>query len=157
MARFAARPELDLCVTYVQNFWVSELSEEEARFRDHRLMQPVPGYVTGSLLTRRRIFESVGRLDATLQYGDALEWFLRAAEKGVVIELLPDVLLYRRLHRANYSRHVSRSLDEHLSIVKASLDRRRQNGSPPWAYEFPQSDPQSAGNRDHPNTRSNRS
>src|SRR4051794_39471252 len=28
LARFGARPELDYCVTHVQNFWVPELKEE---------------------------------------------------------------------------------------------------------------------------------
>ena len=30
MARFEARPELDLCVTHLQNFWIPELEGEEA-------------------------------------------------------------------------------------------------------------------------------
>ena len=46
MARFDACPQIDLCVTYVQNFWIRELKEEAERFRNHRLTQMVPGYVT---------------------------------------------------------------------------------------------------------------
>src|SRR5712664_390476 len=36
-ARFQARPELDLCVTHVQNFLIPELHEKEEQFRQHRL------------------------------------------------------------------------------------------------------------------------
>jgi glycosyltransferase involved in cell wall biosynthesis len=128
VARFQARPDLDLCVTHVRNFWVPELAEEAARYRDHpRLTQAVPGYTTVTLLTRRALFDTVGRFDPELHHGDDTEWFLRAAEHGAVMELLPDVLTYRRMHHANLSRRqAAASRDEYVRIVKASLDRRRR-------------------------------
>jgi glycosyltransferase involved in cell wall biosynthesis len=126
MARFAARPELDLCVAHVQNFWIPELREEEERFRNHRVSRPLPGYVTATLLARHSLFNAVGPFNATLNHGDSTDWFLRAAEHGAIIELLPDVLSYRRLHQANRSRLLaSNSRDAYLKIVKAVLDRRR--------------------------------
>jgi len=140
MARFRACPLLDLCVTHVQNFWIPELQEEAERFRNHRHGRPVPGYVTQTLLARRALFESVGQFNTSLKHGDAQEWFLRAAETGAVMEVLSDVLVYRRLHRTNFSREVSRSLEDHLRIVKASLDRRRRGSAGFRAYEFPAPD-----------------
>jgi glycosyltransferase involved in cell wall biosynthesis len=137
----AARPELDLCVTHVQNFWIPELTQEAERFRDHRLTRPVPGYVTQTLLARRALFDRVGPFNTALQHGDAQDWFLRAAEQGAIMQLLSDVLVYRRLHRSNFSRQVTATLDDHLRIVKASLDRRRGGGATPKAYEFPGSSP----------------
>jgi glycosyltransferase involved in cell wall biosynthesis len=126
MARFAARPELDFCVAHVQNFWISELHDEEERFRNNRVAKPIPGYVTGTLLARRRVFDTIGVFNTKLAHGDSTDWFLRAAERGAVMELLADVLLFRRLHPANRSRLLaSRSRDEFLEIVKACLDQRR--------------------------------
>ena len=139
MARFRARPELDLCVAHIQNFWVPELAEEAERLRDHRIAQPLPGYTSVTLLAKRCLFEAVGPFDSRLQHGSGLDWFLRAAEHGAVMELLPDVLVYRRLHEANRSRHLAdNSRDAHVRILKASLDRRRRlRGDVPSAYEFP--------------------
>jgi len=126
MARFDARPELDLCVAHVQNFWIPELHEEEEQFRNHRVARPLPGYVTESLLATRSLFKAVGPFNTALGHGDSTEWFLRAAEHSAVTELLPDVLSYRRLHQANRSRLLaSNSRDEFVKIVKAVLDRRR--------------------------------
>ena len=126
MARFQDRSELDYCVAYVQNFWIPELREEAEKFRDHRISKALPGYVSSTLLARRSVFDAVGLFDPALDHGDSMEWFLRAAEHGTVMELLPDVLLYRRLHQANRSRFLaSRSRDHFLGILKASLDRRR--------------------------------
>jgi glycosyltransferase involved in cell wall biosynthesis len=126
MARFQARPDLDLCVSYMQNFWIPELLEEASRFQDHRRGQPMPGYYTGTLLARHTLFETVGLFNTTLWHGDATDWFLRAAEGGAVIELLPAVLTHHRMHTANLSRRMATaSQDEYVRIVKASLDRRR--------------------------------
>jgi glycosyltransferase involved in cell wall biosynthesis len=143
MACFRERPELDLCVTHCQVFWIPELQEEEARFRDHRLSRPLPGYVTQTLLARRALFDAVGNFDASRQVGDPADWFLRAAEHGATIELLPDVLVYRRFHKNNFSveadtRRMKPSMqDAILQVVKASLDRRRrQNQSAPVPLKF---------------------
>jgi hypothetical protein len=77
-----------------------------------------------------------------LQHGHDFDWFLRAAEHGATMELLPDVLLYRRMHHENRSRRLgSNSRKTHIEILKASLDRRRRHGdrhSPD--YVFPTSD-----------------
>jgi glycosyltransferase involved in cell wall biosynthesis len=129
MARFQARSELDICVTYVHNFWMPELHEEEARFQNHRLSQPIPGYVTPTLLARRSAFEALGPFETTSRHGTQLDWFARAIEQELAIELLPEVLVYRRLHRSNFSRlEAAESRSQHVELVKAILDRRRRRG-----------------------------
>ncbi len=126
MDRFAARPELDVSVTHIQNFWISELRVEEERLRDNRIAAPIPGYVSFTMLARRRAFERVGPFDESLAHGNDTDWFLRARHAGVTAELIPEVLVYRRLHRKNRSReNAERSRIEFLRLVKAHLDRRR--------------------------------
>lgn len=126
MARFQARPTLDACVTFVQNFWSPELAPRDSALRRSRLSQPVPGYRSVTLLARRALFDTVGRFNPALRHGNDTDWFLRAVEQSAVIELLPEVLVYRRLHDSNRSRLLAAtSRREYLRIVKASLDRRR--------------------------------
>jgi glycosyltransferase involved in cell wall biosynthesis len=126
VARFEARPGLDLSITHVQNFWVQALLEEWRQYRDQRRAQPVPGYSTITLLARRAAFERVGTFDPTLRHGDDTEWFMRARDQGLMIELLPDVLAYRRLHEQNRSRLlISQSRREYARLLKARLDRQR--------------------------------
>ncbi len=142
IARFQARPQLDLCVTHVQNFWIPELKEEAERFRDHRMAQPLPGYVPQALLARRRLFDAVGYFNTALRHADSTDWFLRAAEYGAVMEILPDVLVYRRLHRSNLSRQMAAaSREEYLQLLKTSLDsRRREGATSPGSSQFPKRD-----------------
>lgn len=127
MAHFEARPELDYCVGHAQNFWVEYLDQEKAQFRDHRIAKPLPAFSTATLLARPALFDRAGRFNPALPHGDSTEWFLRAAECGAVMELLPNVLLLRRLHKDNRSRHHGKqSREQYLHILKASLDRRRR-------------------------------
>ena len=141
MARFQTNAALDVCATHLRRFWAPELRQTERDRPDRRRAETVAGYVTGTLLARRTCFDTVGPFNIALWFGDATEWFLRAAEQDLVMELLPDVLLYHRVHDGSLSRRMaSGSLDEYLRILKASLDRRRRHhsGAPP-PYAFPAS------------------
>jgi len=127
MARFEVRHELDYCLAHVQNFWIPELIEEEKKFRDHRISQPIPGYSGCTLLACRTLFERVGPFNTAIHHADDTDWFLRASESGAVMEMLPDVLLYRRLHQTNISRvRAANSRDQYLHVLKNALDRRRR-------------------------------
>jgi len=129
IARFIARPEIDISIGHVQLFWVAEMHEEAARLQNHWRGQIVPGYTTGTMLARRALFDRVGLFDGSLWFGDATDWFLRAADRRTVMELLPDVLLYHRMHKNNLTRRrIWDSRGEYLGIVKRSLDRRRKVG-----------------------------
>ena len=126
LGRFHARPELDYCVTHAQNFWIPELEIEAEKYQNHRISRPMPGYVTQTLMARRALFEAIGLFDSALGHGDSTDWFLRATERGAVMELLPEVLTYRRLHPNNRSRvRADKSRDEYLRLLKLSLDRKR--------------------------------
>ncbi len=138
MARFTARPQLDLCVTHIQNFWIPELQEEEARFRNHPVSRPLPGYLPQALLARRTAFDRVGPFNPTLRLCSDMDWFLHVAEQGVIIEVLPDVFVYRRWHKTNITRSSREML---LQVTKSSLDRRRETcGEIIRSYSFHRSD-----------------
>jgi glycosyltransferase involved in cell wall biosynthesis len=141
VACFIDDPELSLCVAHVQTIWGSEPYWKAFQSPNHRLSRPAPGYVTGTLLARRSLFETVGMFNSELKYSDAAEWFLRAEELGAKMALLSDILMYRRVHENNFSRlHASASREEFLVIIKKSLDRRRATLESPIEDTFPQPD-----------------
>ena len=84
------------------------------------------------MLARRSLFDEVGLFEEEWAISSDIEWFRRVADAGVRHEVLPDVLLWRRIHEANLSyqppdpRAFPREL---LTILKRSLDRRRAAGS----------------------------
>ena len=130
IASLKDRPEREACVTHVQLFWVPDLEGERQQYRDHPRAQPVPGYASTTLLARRSVFDKVGLFNRELWFSDATEWFIRAREQQVQIELLPDVLVYHRMHPRNLTRRRSAaSRQEFARVVKASLDRQRQKNA----------------------------
>jgi glycosyltransferase involved in cell wall biosynthesis len=123
MARFEARPELDYSVAHVENFidgvWPA-VGVAPA------LLTALPGFTVVALVVPRQAFARIGGFDASLKHSSDTDWFLRADEAGAIGELLPDVLVRRRLHGGNRSIQLAgSSRDEYLRIVKAALDRRR--------------------------------
>lgn len=93
----------------------------------HRILIVIPGYSTTTLLAKRSAFDRVGLLNTQYWFGDATDWLSRAIEQGLIIEILSEVLTHHRMHESNLTRRRSEaSREEFLNIVKASLDRRRQ-------------------------------
>jgi glycosyltransferase involved in cell wall biosynthesis len=123
MTRFEERPEIDLCFTHFQNFWVQELAEEEKLFRDTALSRPFSGYWISTLLARSDAFTRFGRfLDDGSQTPQNMIWFLHASEQGAIIDTVPEILMHRRLHAKNMSRH--NKLNHFFPILKAWRDHQ---------------------------------
>lgn len=79
----------------------------------------------GSGLFRKRVFEKVGLLDETQQYGDDIDWFLRAREKNIPLEVLEQVVLYYRRHGKNMTLQEDQDRRYLLLALKKALDRKR--------------------------------
>lgn len=126
LTRFAARTELDVSVTHIQNFWMDEVRDEKERLGDHPRTKPMAGYCMSTMMTRRTVLEKIGTFNTTLSYSDDTEWFMRAKDAQVVDELIPDVLVRRRMHLHNISRLQSKASQvEYLRLLKT---RTRQKG-----------------------------
>jgi glycosyltransferase involved in cell wall biosynthesis len=117
------RPGVDLVFGHVTQFLSPELGPEERRLlrTDDR---PRAGYLAGAMLVRRSAMAAVGAFDETLRAGELVDWLARARDRGLLTELIPEVVLRRRVHRD----HLSSQLDarrDFARVVKANLDRRR--------------------------------
>ena len=123
---FLANPSLDIVVGHAVMF---EDSPEAAGLGGRPVDVPIPAYITSGFVARRSAFARVGPFSESLKHSDSTDWFVRARALHVAIELIPDVVLRRRLHTENISR-VDRTagLDEFLGLIKRKLDRQRGTG-----------------------------
>ncbi|MGE0489841.1 MAG: glycosyltransferase family 2 protein [Vulcanimicrobiota bacterium] len=121
LAAFGARPETAVCFGQVLHFWTPE--------HDQGLPLPYPDPVpapSNTLMAWRKTFEQVGYFDEAWNHAGQTDWLLRvqAAELGRLV--LDEVLVERRLHPASLSaRGAAESREEHLRLVKRTLDRQR--------------------------------
>ncbi len=135
LAAFDARPELDVVFTHLESFLSPDAALDEVNAGE--LGRTIPGYSSVTLLARRRAFDTVGLFDPSLSHANDRDWFLRAADAGVATEMIPEVLVRRRLHARNRSRLLAaQSQAEYLRLLKRSIDRRRQSGGAAVKYPF---------------------
>lgn len=87
----------------------------------------------GTMLARRAVFARAGLFDETLKLGEFIDWFARAADLGVGMTTVPEIILQRRRHRDNTTLRQKDSLPDMVMVMKRVLDRRRQvsNTIPP--------------------------
>ncbi len=123
--------EHDLIVfSHVQQFVCSTLNAVERSFL-RVPEEPMPGFVAGAMLLSRARFNEVGEFFAINQVGEFVDWYLRAQEKQIPVQMMPQVLLHRRIHKTNMGRQPEiYQRQGYLKILKAGLDRKRSAALP---------------------------
>jgi glycosyltransferase involved in cell wall biosynthesis len=111
------QPRIDAVFGHLQNV-------RDGRGSDEIL----PGWSRGTMLIRRQAFARVGRF-ADWRLGEFVEWYARAVDAGLVLHMLPDVLLLRRLHDGNVGVRLRDRRYEYTHMLKTVLDRRRADRS----------------------------
>jgi len=115
---------LDIVFGHVKQFHSPELSDRERQ----RIWCPdelMPGVSAGTMLIRRESFSRVGPFSTMWRRGIFNDWYLRATELGLRSHMMPDLLMRRRLHRANHGIINRDKSVDYVRMLKASLDRRR--------------------------------
>jgi glycosyltransferase involved in cell wall biosynthesis len=82
----------------------------------------------GAALVRRTVFDRTGLFDPSLRYGEDLDWFLRAVERGARVTQIEQTCLFYRIHGANMTRGVPHTGFGLTRILKHHLDRKRAAG-----------------------------
>ncbi len=121
---FSEDSTLDIVFGHVKQFHSPELSDEEKQkiWCSDELM---PGVSAGTMLIRRDSFFRTGLFNSKWRRGIFVDWYLRATELGLRTHMLPDLLMWRRLHRANHGIVNRDKSVDYVRMLKASLDRRR--------------------------------
>lgn len=125
LAAFEARPELQLVFGHVRQFASPDLpAAEAAALRVPERSQP--GLYIGAMLARRTAIDAVGPWAEDVRVSDGLAFLLRARELGLSQEMLEETVTLRRVHGANHSIHNRDQRAEFARHLKRSLDRRRE-------------------------------
>ena len=132
-AALDADPSLDMVFGHVREFLSPELDEETRNALRPPAPEPMPWTAPNLMLIRRRSFERVGPFSSTLRVGVTVDWFARASEAGLRYEILPDVVLERRLHTQNNGLRERDARSQYLQVIRAALERRRAASETPEA------------------------
>ena len=108
-----------------QRIFVAPGTSKPSWVRKEHLQSDQTGFLPGTLVARKSIFEEIGMFDPKYKVGHDTDWLARAKDAGIQMKILPDVLLRRYIHGDNLTSNVEVSQSEMVALLKASLDRRR--------------------------------
>jgi glycosyltransferase involved in cell wall biosynthesis len=93
------------------------------------LEQAHMGRTPGTLTARRSVFDLVGLFSTDFSIACDVEWFTRANACKIPMFIIPEVLLYKRIHNNNLSSNVSVNKRELMTVIRQSLIRKRRKVS----------------------------
>ena len=124
-AALAADPALEAVFGHARQF------SDTGPATSHESGAALPAYTPGSMLIRFEALRRVGPFEVSFPRADVVDWYARARAVGLRHTLLPDVVLYRRIHDQNLGvRERAEQRQEYLRVLRTVIDRkRRQPGS----------------------------
>jgi len=95
-------PDVGYVIARMQNF-LEQGAQLPPRITKDLSLTDYAALCVGNLVARKTVFEQIGDFDTTYRYAKDVDWFVRAQEAGIRMAILPEILLYRRLHESNRS------------------------------------------------------
>jgi len=122
----ANNPDVEGVFAYHKRFY-SKSRDHLTEAEREDMKRILPAYFKSTLLIRRDSFFKVGLFDTSINIGDFLDWYRRASDQGTKMDIIPGVLMFRRIHDSNSSTKSIGEIKDYVKIMKASLDRRRKS------------------------------
>ena len=96
--------------------------------RKEHLLKDQPGFLP-TLVTHRRIFDRVGVFNTDCITSEDVDWFARVKDAGIPMMVVPEIVLYRRIHCSNLSYRTRVGDPMLFSALRASVRRKRTEES----------------------------
>ncbi|MCU0517013.1 MAG: glycosyltransferase [Oscillatoria sp. Prado101] len=120
-----SQPEIQYTVAKAK-FFLEEGYSIPPGFKPELLEGDRVSRIMETLVARKTLFEKIGQFNPNLRTAEDVDWFARAKDKNILMAVIPEVLLYKRIHDANISlSDIKLNNDLLLNILKQSIDRQR--------------------------------
>ncbi|MGE3874436.1 MAG: glycosyltransferase family 2 protein [Parvibaculaceae bacterium] len=123
-AAFAEDPTLAGVFGLMESFACPSATAQERR-QWHIPSGAQPGWLLGTLLVQRPVFDAIGLFDESFRIGAAIDWIARLRERDLRLRMLDAVLLRRRVHAGSLSQRSDQRDKGYLKLIKARLQERR--------------------------------
>lgn len=119
-----SNPEIDYTITHFM-FILEDGCELPTGFRRSLLDSKQIGRIPGTLLTRARSFKLVGEFRADLKIAGDVDWFIRAKDFGLSLQILPDIFMHKRVHEDELTAEAELNTSELLQLLGESISRKK--------------------------------
>ncbi|MBW4576547.1 MAG: glycosyltransferase [Aphanothece sp. CMT-3BRIN-NPC111] len=117
-------PEIEYTVARVK-FFLEPGHLLPRGFRPELLSGDRVGKIMETLVVRKSLFKSIGNFDPLLFVAEDVDWFSKANDRQIPMAILPNVLLYKRIHDRNISLNSKINNHNLLKIMRKSIHRKR--------------------------------
>jgi len=91
--------------------------------REELLLEEHTGFLP-TLVIHRRTFDTVGPFNTNFRISSDVEWFCRVKDAGIPMMVVPEVVLYRRIHSSNLSYQTKSGNPSLLRALRISVQRK---------------------------------
>lgn len=112
------QPQTDVVFGHAVNYWVApggRRQEEASR----------PAFLPGAALLRREFFLRRARFHPDVTPSEVVEWYLRLRAEKALLAVVPQLLLFRRLHAANTRQQGDGGRKVDLRLLREWIARNR--------------------------------
>jgi len=120
-------PHIGYTLGMQRNFLESG-TERPFWLREEHLLEAHTGFLP-TLLIWRQIFDKVGLFNANFRISEDVEWFSRVKDAGVPMMVVPEVVLYRRIHNANLSYQLKAGNPLLFRALRTAVHRKSEKES----------------------------
>ena len=123
---FQDDPTLDIVSGHVTQFVDPSKGKIDDR-KFHFTGLPQAGYVITACLIKQNTFKKTGLFHENIRNGETISWFASMLQKNIRFELLPDVIMRRRIHGDNISLlERDKKINSMIRILKNNIDEKRK-------------------------------
>lgn len=117
-------------VQYV-NAWVKLFAEPghdlRSRYAEDFIGHAHMARTPGTLVARKSLFDCVGMFHPRFRIACDVEWFVRLKKYRMPAYIIPEVLLYKRIHNNNLSSDVRTNRREVFSILRETITQEQNH------------------------------
>jgi glycosyltransferase involved in cell wall biosynthesis len=119
------QPGIDYAITRMR-FFLEPGHPPPRGFRPETLEGDHVAHMPSSILVRRGTFDEIGRFRTDFNVANDIDWFARLKDSGMRVGIVPEVLVFKRVHNANLSLTAAGSFNrELLALLRESVARQR--------------------------------
>lgn len=107
--------------------WIVEDGVEAPKLKRDPIFGELGGIQLVSAMIRRHVLDEIGGFDPSYRYAEDRDLFIRLREHGVQIEVMPELVLHKRLHGANMTMNPP-ATHPMLRSLREKLERDRSSG-----------------------------
>lgn len=109
-----------------QQWFLDGLDEIPKWVKPEQMNQHLDGYLLGCALIDKNLFEDHGDFDTSFRFSSDFDWFFRIKDGGIPFHQTEAIVLKKRIHATNESRHAEASLKELSRVIFQSIKRKRE-------------------------------